>query len=128
MALLDTLEYLRRGGRVSGAQAAFGTLLAIKPLVEVKDGDAVLIDRVRTRERGVARLEQLLEERIGADSRIHACAMYTKEPERARELGDFVKDRFHCVEYWEADAGPIIATHAGPGLAGLCWYRSEDLA
>src|SRR5437899_4270138 len=128
LALIDTLEYLRRGGRVSGAQAAFGALLSIKPIIEVRDGDAVLVDKVRTSERGIARLKELVERRIGAGSRIHACAMHTNHPERAREVGDWAKERFHCVEFWTADAGPVIATHTGPGLAGLCWYRSEDLA
>jgi len=54
--------------------------------------------------------------------------MHTNHPDRARELGDWVKERFHCVEYWAADAGPVIATHTGPGVTGLCWYRSEDLS
>jgi len=126
LALIDTLEYLRRGGRVSGAQAAFGALLSIKPIVEVKDGDRVLIDRVRTRERGVERLKQLVEERVPPGSRIHACAMHTNHPERAHVLGEWVQERFHCVEYWTAEAGPIIGTHTGPGVTGLCWYREED--
>jgi DegV family protein with EDD domain len=126
LALIDTLEYLRRGGRVSGAQAAFGALLSIKPIVEVKDGDRVLVDKVRTRERGVERLKQLIEERVPAGSRIHACAMHTNNPERAHVLGEWVQQRFHCVEYWTAEAGPIIGTHTGPGVAGLCWYREED--
>jgi DegV family protein with EDD domain len=128
LTFVDTLEYLRRGGRVSGAQAAFGALLSIKPIIEVRDGDAVLVDKVRTSDRGIARLKQLVEKRIGAGARIHACAMHTNHPERAREVGDWAKERFHCVEFWTADAGPVIATHTGPGLAGLCWYRSEDLA
>ncbi|HEY7624246.1 MAG TPA: DegV family protein [Candidatus Limnocylindria bacterium] len=126
LALIDTLEYLRRGGRVSGAQAAFGAFLHIKPIVEVKDGDRVLIDKVRTRERGVERLKQLIEERVPAGSRIHACAMHTNHPERARALGEWVQERFHCVEFWTAEAGPIIGTHTGPGVTGLCWYREED--
>ena len=128
LALIDTLAFLRKGGRVSGAQAAFGALLSIKPIVEVREGEAVLIDRVRTRERGFARLKQLVEERIPGGSRIHVCVMHTNHPERARDLGDWIRERFHCVEYWTAEAGPVIGTHTGPGVAGLCWYRSEDLA
>ena len=126
LALLDTLEFLRRGGRVSGAQAAFGALLSIKPIIEVKDGDRVLVDKVRTRDRGVERLKQLIGQRVPAGSRIHACAMHTNLPERARDLGEWVQETFHCVEYWVADAGPTIGTHTGPGVTGLCWYREED--
>ena len=52
--------------------------------------------------------------------------MHTNNPERARVVGEWVQERFHCVEYWTAEAGPIIGTHTGPGIAGLCWYREED--
>ena len=126
LALVDTLDYLRKGGRVTGAQAAFGALLSIKPIVEVKDGEAVLVDKVRTRDRGFERLKDLITSRLPAGTRIHATAMHTNHPERARALGEWVQSQFHCVEYWSADAGPIIATHTGPGVAGLCWYREED--
>src|SRR2546427_11485654 len=110
LALIDTLEYLRRGGRVSGAQAAFGALLSIKPIVEVKDGDRVLVDRVRTRERGVERLKQLIEERVAPGSRIHACAMHTNHPERAHLLAEWVHARFPCVEYWTAATRTVSST------------------
>jgi DegV family protein with EDD domain len=126
LALVDTLEYLKKGGRVTGAQAAFGALLSIKPIVEVRDGEAVLVDKVRTRERGVERLKQLIDARLSPGARIHACALHTNHPERARAVGDWVQERFHCLEYWSTDAGPVIATHTGPGVAGLCWYREED--
>ncbi len=126
LALIDTLDYLKKGGRVSGASATFGSLLSIKPIVEVKAGEAVLIEKTRTHERGLAKLKELIEQRVPVDTRIHACALHTNDPERARVLGDWAQERFHCVEYWIAEAGPIIGTQAGPGVAGLCWYREEE--
>jgi len=125
LASTDTLEYLRRSGRVSGGAALFGTLLAVKPILEVADGVVKPIDRVRTREKAVARLRELIAERAPGGSRLHACVLHTNDPERARTLGDWVQDRYHCVEYYLAEAGPVIGARAGPGVIGLCWYVGE---
>ena len=52
--------------------------------------------------------------------------MHTNDPVRAALFADWVQERFHCVEHWIAEAGPVIGARAGPGLIGLCWYRSEE--
>ena len=125
LAAADTLEYLRRSGRVSGGAALFGTLLSVKPILEVKDGVVSPADRVRTREKAIARLKELIAERTPDGSRIHACVLHTNEPGRARALGDWVQERYHCVEYFLVEAGPVIGARAGPGVVGLCWYPEE---
>ncbi|TME26429.1 MAG: DegV family protein [Chloroflexi bacterium] len=126
IAAADTLEYLKRSGRVSGGAALFGSLLAVKPILEVVDGKVLAADRVRTREKATARLKELIEARVPPDTRINACTLHTNDPERARALGDWAQARFHCVEHWVAEAGPVIGARAGPGVIGLCWYRSEE--
>ncbi|HYR93510.1 MAG TPA: DegV family protein, partial [Methylomirabilota bacterium] len=125
LAVADTLEYLKRSGRVSGAQALFGSMLQVKPILQVKDGVVHPIDRVRTRDKAVARMKEIVSERVPQGARIHACTLHTNEPERARELGEWVQERFHCVEHWTAEAGAVIGARAGPGVVGLCWYREE---
>jgi DegV family protein with EDD domain len=125
LASTDTLEYLRRSGRVSGGAALFGTLLAVKPILEVKDGVVRPIDKVRTRDKAVARLRDLVAQRTPQGARIHACMLHTNDPDRARTLGEWVQERYHCVEYFLAEAGPVIAARAGPGVIGLCWYTEE---
>jgi fatty acid kinase fatty acid binding subunit len=122
LAAADTLEYLRRSGRVSGGAALFGTLLAVKPILEVAEGVVRPIDRVRTRDKAVARLRELIAARAPEGQRIHACTLSTNDPERARTLGEWVQERYHCVEYFQAEAGPVIGARAGPGVIGLCWY------
>jgi DegV family protein with EDD domain len=122
LAAADVLEYLRRSGRISGGAALFGTLLSVKPILEVKDGVVRPIDRVRTREKAVARLKELISQRTAEGSRIHACVLHTNDAERAHRLGDWVQEQFHCVEYFLAEAGPVIGARAGPGVIGLCWY------
>lgn len=126
LALADTLEYLKRSGRVSGAQALFGSMLQVKPILEVKDGVVHAIDRVRTRDKAVSRLKEIISERVPSGTRIHACTLHTNDPERARAMGEWMQERFHCVEHWMAEAGPVIGARAGPGVVGVCWYREED--
>ena len=125
LAVADTLEYLKRSGRVSGAQALFGSMLKVKPILDVNNGVVHAIDRVRTREKAVARMKELVMERVPPGSRIHACTLHTNDPERAREVSEWVQREYHCVEHWTAEAGAVIAARAGPGVVGLCWYREE---
>jgi DegV family protein with EDD domain len=126
LAVADTLEYLKRSGRVSGAAALFGSMLQVKPILEVKDGVVHPMDKVRTRDKAVARLKEVVSQRVPAGSRIHACTLHTNDPERARALGEWVQEQFHCVEHWIAEAGPVIGARAGPGVVGLCWYREDE--
>src|SRR5438309_1840908 len=127
IAAADGLEYLRRSGRISGGAALFGSLLAVKPILAVEDGRVDAIDRVRTREKATARVKELIEEKLPPGSKVNACTLHTNDPERARALGDWAQERFHCLEHWVAEAGPVIGARAGPGVIGLCWYRSEEV-
>ncbi len=127
LAVADTLEYLKRSGRVSGAAALFGSVLQVKPILEVKQGIVHPLDKVRTRDKAVARMKEIIAERIPEGARIHACSLHTNDPERARGLGEWVQERFHCVEHWVAEAGPVIGARAGPGVVGLCWYREDEV-
>ena len=128
LAVADTLEYLKRSGRVSGAQALFGSMLQVKPILEVADGMVHPIDRVRTRDKAVARMKEIISERVPEGTRLHACTLHTNDPERARGVAEWVQERFHCVEHWTAEAGPVIGARAGPGVVGLCWYREDQVA
>src|SRR5436190_13261884 len=126
LAVADTLEYLKRSGRVSGAQALFGSMLQVKPILEVGDGKVHPIDRVRTREKAVARMKEIVSERVPAGSRIRVCTLHTNDPERARDVGEWVQAQYHCLEHWTAEAGPVIGARAGPGVVGVCWYREDE--
>ncbi len=126
LAVADTLEYLKRSGRVSGAQALFGSMLQVKPILEVNDGVVHPIDRVRTRERAVERLKALIGERLPENARIHACILHTNDPDRARGLGEWVQERYHCVEHFIAEGGPVLGARTGPGTLAVCWYREEE--
>jgi DegV family protein with EDD domain len=128
LASTDTLEYLRRSGRVSNGAALFGSLLAVKPILQVADGVVLPIDRVRTRDKAASRLRDLIAQATPEGARIHACVLHTNDPDRARTLGEWVQERYHCVEYFLAEAGPVIGARAGPGVIGLCWYAEQDVS
>ena len=125
LALIDTLDFLKRSGRISGAAAAFGSLLSMKVILDLGDGEADAVEKVRTRERGMTALQALVEARTPPASRIHASILHANAPERARLLGEWLQERFHCVEYWVDEAGPVLASHAGPGTVALGWYEEE---
>jgi len=117
-AALDTLEFVRRSGRVSWAAATIGQLLKIKPLVEVRKGEVLSIDRVRTRAHSLERLKQLVTEQ-GALRGL--TVLHTHAREAAQKLADefrarhpALSDPIHIVE-----ATTAIGTHVGPNALGV---------
>lgn len=125
LAVIDTLEQLKRSGRASSLQATFGSLLSIKPIITVENGRLVPLEKVRTRDKAVARLKALVEERVSEGRRLHVSTLHTNSPERATELAGWAVRRFDCAEIYTAEAGPVIAAHAGPGVVAICWYPEE---
>jgi DegV family protein with EDD domain len=114
---LDTLEYLRKGGRISGAQAAIGTLLSVKPIIEVKDGVVETVDRVRTRGKARDRMVELATQRpIERLSILHTMApdVETFRSDMLARLPDLDPDAV-TIELVGASVGP----HVGPGCIGV---------
>jgi len=114
---IDTLEYLRRGGRVGGAQAWLGSALKIKPILTV-ESEITPIERVRTARRAFDRLVDYMQERYdsGADGWV---VQHIQSPEIAGRLVDRGREMFGCEPAFVAEIGPVIGTHVGPGLLGV---------
>lgn len=127
-AYIDTFEFLRRSGRATRLQAAVGSLLQVKPLIQVEGGKVEPLDRVRTRSRGVARLKELTVEAVGEGRRVRLAVLHSNAPEGARDLAEWAQRTFHCVEFFAEDAGPTLAARAGPGVLATCFLREEDAA
>ena len=125
LAYIDTLEFLKRSGRVSAVGALVGSLLQVKPIIRFAGGEPAVADKIRTRSRGIARLKELAVADLGAGSRAQVYVLHTNSPDDARELGQWARRTFHCVEYFEQEAGPILATHVGPGVVAI-GYIKED--
>ena len=124
LAMVDSLDYLGRTGRLSVAAALFGALLSAKPIVELREGRTTTIESIPGRERALAQLKQVVATRIDDGARIHACTAHTDAPAQAADLLRWLRSRYDCVEGWTADAGPLTAAHSGRGVVGLSWYRA----
>ena len=109
---LDTLEFLAKGGRVGKASAWIGSLLSIKPLISVSDGEVVPLDRVRTRSKSLERFHQLLKEHLPAKE---LGVMYSTDLEEAEKLVDHLKELFPQQPVYLARFGPVLGTYMGPG-------------
>jgi DegV family protein with EDD domain len=125
LVYVDTLEFLRRGGRVPAAQALFGSLLHIKPILRFGEGDPEPVERVRTRSRGLQRVRELALAEVGAGKRARMCVLHTKSPDDARAMADWVQQTFHCSEFFREEAGPVLAVHVGPGVVAVGYLRDE---
>ena len=120
--VVDTLEYLHRGGRIGAAARLFGSTLNLKPLLEIKDGIVCPVAKIRSRQKALQRVYQLLEEQLPQGSKIHMSVLHVAAPEDAAQLRDELIARFHPVEMIETECGPVVGTHAGPGTVGVAFY------
>ena len=119
-AMLDTLEHLVKGGRVGGARALIGQVLSIKPLLELKDGVVAEAGRQRTRAKALAA--------IGAVARSHAplsrLAIVHGDAADVAAFAQSVSDIALEHPLMVTDIGPVVGTHGGPGIIGLCWMEA----
>ncbi|MGY1435694.1 DegV family protein [Streptomyces reniochalinae] len=115
---VDTLDYLRRGGRIGAAQALLGSALAVKPLLEVEDGRIGMLEKVRTASKAVARLEEIIVDRAG-DARVDIAVHHLAAAERAAKLAERFRERVPGLrELHVSEVGAVIGAHTGPGLLG----------
>ena len=116
--VVDTLEYLQKGGRIGAAAAFLGTLLKVKPILILDDGVVKPLDKVRTKRKAMQRLLSELESYAAPDQPVQAIAMHAQAPEEARDLEAEIRRRFNCQRTLFGEIGPVVGTHTGPGLLG----------
>ncbi|MCT9004248.1 DegV family protein [Streptomyces sp. NPDC054766] len=115
---VDTLDYLRRGGRIGTAQALLGSALAVKPLLQLNDGRIELLEKVRTASKAIARLEEIVADRAGS-AQVDIAVHHLAAPERASALADRLRARVPgLAELHVSEVGAVIGAHTGPGLLG----------
>jgi len=114
---IDTLEYLRKGGRIGAAQAWLGSALQIKPILTLEE-EITPVERVRTRRRAFQRLVEFAHERkdAGADGWV---VQHIHDPDTARGLVDECRQVFGSEPVFVSEIGPVIGAHVGPGLVGF---------
>jgi len=119
MFVVDTLEFLHRGGRIGGAARLFGTALNMKPLLEIRDARVDTVEKIRTKTKAFARLLDLIEERIGDRQPVRLAALHAQAEEDARYLLEEASRRCDPIETLITAVSPVVGNHAGPGTAGL---------
>jgi DegV family protein with EDD domain len=114
---VDTLEYLRKGGRIGGASAWIGGALKIKPILTI-DREITPVERVRTRTRSLERLRDYARQRheAGADAWV---VQHIQDEETADVLASDCREIFECEPAFISEIGPVIGAHVGPGLIGV---------
>lgn len=116
---VDTLDYLRRGGRIGAAQALLGSALAVKPLLQLEDGRIQPLEKVRTASKAIARLEDIVVERAGT-SPVDIAVHHLAASERADRLASGLQRRVRGLgELHVSEVGAVIGAHTGPGLLGV---------
>lgn len=122
----DNLEYLHRGGRIGGAQRFIGDLLHLKPILEVVAGRFVGLERVRTTQKALQRLGELLEIRINHRSPVRLGVLHASAPELAEQLLSQAKARIKPIETLLADVSPAVGSHLGPGTVGFAFMAGYE--
>jgi DegV family protein with EDD domain len=116
---VDTLEHLRRGGRIGAAAALFGTALAVKPLLHVLDGRIAPLEKVRTASKALARLEDLAVG-LAKDAAVDVAVHHLAAQEKATALADRLRSRLPGLQALHvSEVGAVVGAHVGPGLLGV---------
>lgn len=116
---VDTLEYLRRGGRIGKAAALVGSALSVKPLLHLMDGHVAPLEKVRTASKALARLEEITVERVG-DGAADVAVQHLANPDRAQVLVARLQERLGgAVAVTVGEVGAVVGAHVGPGMIAV---------
>ena len=117
--VVETLEFLRRGGRIGGAQALLGTVLNIKPVLEMRDGRIEALEKVRTKQKATQRVIDLVTERVQGRTPIRIAVTHANSEADASFMLNAAQAKLNPVETFLCPLSPVIGTHAGPGTVAL---------
>jgi fatty acid kinase fatty acid binding subunit len=120
--LVDTLEYLQKGGRIGGAKALLGEMLQIKPILCVKGGQVEPFEQQRTKRRALARLVDVVEEQCPKGSQAHLCVMQADAAQEAELLAADLRFRMNLTDIPIYELPPAIVTHGGPGTLAIGFF------
>ncbi|TML72301.1 MAG: DegV family protein [Actinobacteria bacterium] len=124
---VGTLEYLQKGGRIGRAQALAGTLLNVKPILAIEDGEVVPVARVRGRQKALEEFARVFGEATRDEPGLRVSIAHANAPEWVDVLTDFVRRaRPHAEIELVETLGAVVGTHAGPGAVGFFWFQDDD--
>lgn len=124
--VVDDLEHLQRGGRLSMTQAVVGSFLKIKPVLHFVEGKIVPFEKIRTFKRAVKRIEEMMEETIrGTGAGYVIGVIHAEDSSKAEAEIAVLQERFPEARIEMSLFGPVIGTHLGPGAIGITWYQEN---
>jgi DegV family protein with EDD domain len=123
LAMLDTLYYLARLGRIARAAAWAGSILDMKPVLEHNPsiGETMPVARPRTKKKAIQRMLEIMAERTG-NSPVHVMVQHADELEEAKQLATDIELKFNCAEMMITEFSPVMGVHTGPGLLAIGFY------
>lgn len=126
--LVDTLEYLYKGGRIGAAKALFGSLLQVKPILSFNQGHTEAVESQRTHKRALARLKEIVLSDCPRDPEAHLCIMHGEADdlakETAQEMAGILGIPVETIPIY--DLTPAILVHAGPGVLGISYFVQKE--
>lgn len=123
-AVVPTLKFLSRSGKVGRVKALVANLLNVKPIISMRDGSAEVVGKVRSQPKAFEQLISLVDKRF-PQQRLRAAVMHTNAPEKAEEFKRLVQTRLQCEDILVTDMGSALAVHGGPGMIGIAAYPVE---
>lgn len=120
--VVDTLEYLYKGGRIGGAKMLVGSILQVKPILQLKNGRTEPVESQRTKKRAMARLKELVYAECPRHDGALLSIMHGDVPEEAQALADEFKDQLGISNLRIYDLPPAILVHAGPGVIAVSYF------
>ena len=121
---VDTLYFLAKGGRVPKVAVWASSILSIKPILQISNGQVTPVERVRTKPRAMNRLLQIMKEKAGQKP-VHVNLMHAGIPNEAEEFRDRISEKFDCAELYITEFSPVMGAHTGPGLIGFAFYSDD---
>ena len=122
IAMLDTLEYAQRGGRLGKGKALVGTLLNVKPLLSVIDGEIMPVENVRTQKRALQRLVEIV---LASGPIQELSVIHAEAPDHANTLREMLAETFSEEHIVMSETGPVLGSHVGPGAVGIAWLTGK---
>lgn len=122
---VDDLKYLHKGGRIGGAKRLMGSVLKIKPILEIADGKIEAVGSVMTRKKALDKLVDLVEEGIAGRTPVRISVFHALDLETAHELEKICQERFHPVESILSEVSPVVGAHVGAGTMSIAFMAGE---
>ncbi|MDD2496307.1 MAG: DegV family protein [Tissierellia bacterium] len=119
VAALDTLKYLEKGGRLSKGQAVVGSILNIKPIIGIKDGKLSVLEKIRGKNKTVKWFNKWIEENNYDLSNKTVLLFHARAYDQLQVLRETIEEKYNIKNIIEAEVGPVIGTHAGPGVLAI---------